>query len=110
MVFGVTRSNGGDWSLTGGAGGSLSEPTSPEPWANLGGWWNDRVSCTGGASRARGSGGSAWCSPAARRWTTTSASPAWALMLAVGAFPQPWTVELYDASGHLLRRHPFHGG
>ncbi len=33
-----------------------------------------------------------------------------ALVLAVGPFAQPWTVELYDAAGGLLRSHPFSGG
>ncbi len=33
-----------------------------------------------------------------------------ALVLAAGPFAQPWTVELYDAGGGLLRSHPFGGG
>jgi hypothetical protein len=33
-----------------------------------------------------------------------------ALVLANGPFPQPWTVELQDAAGGIVRSHAFHGG
>ena len=33
-----------------------------------------------------------------------------ALLLAAGPFAQPWTVELHDVAGGLLRSHPFKSG
>jgi hypothetical protein len=45
-----------------------------------------------------------------RVWRDDIGESGIALVLAVGRFAQPWTVELYNAPGGLLRSHPFHGG
>jgi hypothetical protein len=110
MVFGVTRSGGEAWRITGAAGGGRSEPRSPLLWANLGCWWDDRVSCAGG--RVHGAEVRKVRIVAAGGETADDeiGGSGVALVLAVGPFPQPWTVELYDAAGGLLRRHPFVGG
>ncbi len=107
MVFGVTRSGAKDWRITGAAGGGRSEPPSPMPWANLGGWWNDRVACAGG--RVQGAEVRKVRLLAADGETAEDdiGESGIALMLAAGPFVQPWTVELYDAAGGLLRSHPF---
>ncbi len=110
MVFGVTRSGAEDWRMTGAAGGGRSEPRSSVPWANLGGWWNDRVAWAGG--RVQGAEVREVRLVAAGGETAEDdiGESGIALVLAVGPFAQPWTVELYDAAGNRLRSHPFKGG
>lgn len=107
MVVGVTRTDAGGWQVTGDAGSSGSSPPSTLPWANLGGWWNDHITCAGG--RIHGA--------QVRRVRLVAADGAAteddigesgiALVLAVGPLSRPWTVELYDAAGGLVRSHPF---
>jgi hypothetical protein len=109
MVFGVTRGAARDWRMTGAAGGGRTEPPSSVPWANLGGWWSDRVACAGG--RVHGAEVRTVRLVAAGGETADDITESGiALVLAVGPFAQPWTVELYDAAGALLRSHPFQGG
>lgn len=110
MVVGVIRSGDGDWRITGAAGGGRSEPRSSAPWANLGFWCGDRVSCAGG--RVHGAEVRKVRILAADGETADDdiGKSGVALVLAHGAFPQPWTVELYDAAGGLLRSHPLVGG
>ncbi|HSR26275.1 MAG TPA: hypothetical protein VLW53_22155 [Candidatus Eisenbacteria bacterium] len=110
MVFGVTRTDAGGWQVTGAAGGSGSQPAGTLPWANLGGWWNDRLACAGG--HVHGADIRKVCLVAADGKTAEDdiGESGIALVIADGAFTQPWTVELYDAAGGLVRRHPFHGG
>jgi hypothetical protein len=104
------RRIGGAWAVTGGGGGSRSgEPGSPAPWANFAVVWDQRLFMAGGrvhgvgVSRVRvvsASGGAG----------EDSVDDGIALVMADGPFPRPWTVELYDAAGGLLRSHPCPGG
>ena len=107
MVFGVTRRGADDWRMTGAAGGGGSDPRSSVLWANLGGWWSDGVASSGG--RVHGAEVRKVRLVAAGGETTDDdiGESGVALLLAVGPFAQPWTVELYDAAGGLLRSHPF---
>ncbi len=110
MVFGVTRSGAEDWRMTGAAGGGRTEPWIAVPWANLGGWWGDHIACAGG--RVHGAEVRKVRLVAAGGESTDDdiGESGVALLLAVGAFAQPWTVELYNAAGGLVRSHPFSGG
>jgi hypothetical protein len=110
MVFGITRTDPDGWRVTGAGGGGRSEPQSSAPWANLAGWWNDSVACAGG--RVHGAEVRKVRLVAAGGETTEDeiGESTIALLLAAGPFAQPWTVELYNAAGGLVRSHPFHGG
>ncbi|HKA10090.1 MAG TPA: hypothetical protein VKI99_06440 [Candidatus Dormibacteraeota bacterium] len=110
MVFGVRRSSADDWQMTGAAGGGRWEPRSSMPWANLGAWWNQRVACAGG--RVHGAEVKKVRLVGADGTTAEDdiGESGIALVLAVGPFARPWTVELYDGAGILLRTHPFSGG
>jgi hypothetical protein len=110
MVFGVTRTHAGTWQVTSSAGGSGSQPPITLPWANLGAWWDDRVACAGGhvhGSQVRTVRLVAADGQTAEDHIDESGI---ALVLAVGPFARPWTVELYDAAGGLVRSHPFNQG
>ena len=109
MVFGVSRSGAEDWRITGAAGGGRSEPRSSVPWANLGGWWNDRIACAGGRVQGAEVRRVRLVAAAGETAEDDIGESDIALVLAVGPFAQPWTVGLYDAAGDLLRSHPFKG-
>lgn len=109
-VRGVTRQGDGAWTVSGGAGGGGWETsTATAPWANLGAWWDDRRFCAGGrvhgdaVRRLR-------LVDAAGRTVEDTVDEGIALVMHMGPFEQPWSVELYAADDTLLRRHPFHGG
>ena len=110
MIFGITRTDADGWQLTGAGGGSRFEPESSMPWANLACWWNDHGASAGG--RVHGAGVRKVRLVAADGKTAEDdiGASGIALLIADGPFTQPWTVELYDAAGELVRTHPFHGG
>jgi hypothetical protein len=110
MVFGVTRSGAGDWRVSGAAGGSRSEPSTSVPWANLGGWWDDGIAFAGGRVHGADVRRVRLVAAGGQAAEDDVGESAIALVLANGPFPQPWTVELHDAGGGLVRSHPFHGG
>jgi hypothetical protein len=110
MVFGVIRGDADDWRMTGAAGGGQCEARSSVPWANLGGWWNERVACAGGRVHGAEVRNVRLVAAGGETAEDDIGGSGIALVLAVGPFAQPWTVELYDAAGALLRSHPFSGG
>lgn len=109
-VRGVTRQGDGAWTVSGGAGGGGWETsTATAPWANLGAWWDDRRFCAGG--RVHGDAVRLLrLVDAAGRTVEDTVDEGIALVMHMGPFEQPWSVELYAADDTLLRRHPFHGG
>jgi hypothetical protein len=110
MVFGVTLVDSDGWQVTGAAGGGRSEPESSTPWANLGGWWNDRVACAGGRVHGAEVRQVRLVAADGKSAEDGIGESGVALVIADGPFTQPWTVELYDAAGGLVRKHPFRGG
>ena len=110
MVFGVRRADADGWRVTGAAGGGRSEPESSVPWANLGGWWNDRFACAGGRVHGANVRKVYLVAADGKIAEDDIGESGIALVIADGPFAQPWTVELYDAAGGLVRRHPFKRG
>jgi hypothetical protein len=110
MVFGITRSDADGWRMAGASGGGRSEPQSSVPWANLGGWIDGPAAYAGG--RVHGATVRRVRLGAADGRTADDdvGDSGIALVIANGSFPQPWTVELYDADGALVGTHPFHRG
>lgn len=109
-VFGVTRSSADqDWRMTGAAGGGRSEPQRPVPWANLGGWWNDRVACVGGPVHGDQVRKVRLVAAGGEVAEDDIGESSIALVIAFGRFHQPWSVELYDEAGGLVRTHQFRG-
>jgi hypothetical protein len=110
MVFGITRTEADGWQVTGYAGSDRREPRSSAPWANLGCWWNDRVACAGGRVHGVEVRTVRLVAADGEAVEDDIGGSGIALLLAAGPFAQPWTVELYDAAGGMVRSHPFHGG
>lgn len=110
MVLGIARTDADDWRVTGLAGGSQGEPRSSLPWANLCGWWNDRIAWIGGRVHGADIRMVRLVAADGRASEDDIGGSGIALILIVGPFTQPWTVELYDRSGGLVRSHPFEGG
>jgi hypothetical protein len=103
---GVRRADG-VWRVTGGASGSAgNDPRSPAPWANLGATWSERLSMAGGRVHGEGVARVRLVS-APGGAVEDRVDDGIALLMAQGAFPRPWTVELYDGSGALLGSHPY---
>jgi hypothetical protein len=110
MVFGIARTDADGWQMTGAAGGGRSEPQSSAPWANLGGWWDDRVACAGGRVHGAEVRKVRLVAAGGQTMEDDIGESGIALLLDAGPFPQPWTIELYDAAGGLVRGHAFRGG
>jgi hypothetical protein len=100
----------GAWKVNGGASGSgTNPPRSSAQWANFGCMWGERQAMAGGRVHGEGVARVRLLSDAGGA-VEDSVDEGVALLMFAGRFPRPWTVELYDAAGALLRSHPCPGG
>lgn len=104
-VYGAREHADGNWKVSGGSGGSAEGPAAPRsPWANLGGWGNDSLTCAGGRVhgegvhrvRLRGSTGQSF---------EDEVQSDVALLIGDCPFGGRYTVELLDRSGAVLGTH-----
>jgi hypothetical protein len=110
MIFGITRIEADGWQVTGSGGGSRFEPESSMPCANLARWRNGCGACAGGRVHGADVRKVRLVAADGKIAEDDIGESGIALVIADGPFTQPWTVELYDAAGSLVRRHPFNGG
>jgi hypothetical protein len=106
--LGVERVDGA-WRTVGGSFGSGANPPSPTPWANFGAAWSEGLAMAGGRVHGEGVARVRLLSDSGDA-VEDSVDDGIALLVFAGPFPRPWTAELYDASGALLRSHPCPGG
>ena len=108
-VCGALENDDATWTVTGAAGASRDgHPPRPEPWANLGGWGNQRFLCAGG--RVHGDGVSLIRLVGADGQAIEDiVAQGYALLIGDLPFGESYTVELFDAAGQLLATHRWGG-
>jgi hypothetical protein len=106
-ILEVSRSGDGDWDVSGGTWG-LENPTElgPQPSVNFAGGWGPDWCWAGGHVHGAVIHHVRLADASGEKASEDVAADGIALLMLVGSYQNPCTVELYDSAGLLLKTQP----